>query len=230
MPTPPPDPCGRCGKVHVTRLGYASCSAHKSGMPDEPCRRDPIVGHTVCQMHGGATPGARQVAKRRLEFAATEGQVAQLLREADLPEQHPVDGLLEVVRHSGAMMRLLGHLVGGLATHPNSGEIWSMGEDGELVVRKEDSLYGPTSSGEAAPSVLVQMYERWTQIYGRACKLALDANIDERLVRNAEQTSEVMFRAIGDALEAGQLTPSQREAIVGSLAASLRKYGPVALK
>ncbi len=188
------------------------------------------MGASVCQVHGGSSPSTKLAAKRKLEFAATEGQVAALLREADLPAQHPIDGLLEVVRHSGAMMRLLAHLVGGLATHPAEGETWSMGEDGELVVRKDQSLYGPDHTGDAAPSVLVQLYEKWIAIYARACKLALDANIDERLVRNAEQTSEVMFRAIGEALEAGNLSVAQRESIVTSLAASLRKYGPMELR
>ncbi len=225
-----PEPCSRCGKPHLRYdgSGRASCAGHKSGSdPLEPCTKAPIDGATVCRNHGGGNPAVRAAAQRRLEFARTSGQVAELLREADLPEQHPIDGLLEVVRHSGAMMRLLGHLVGGLATHPNSGEVWEMGEDGQLVVRQEESLYGPTHTGDQAPSVLVQLYERWTGLYGRACKIALDANIDERLVRNAEQTSEVMFKAIGEALEAGNLEPAQREAIVGSLAASLRKYGPV---
>lgn len=188
------------------------------------------MGGSVCYSHGGHTPAVRAKAKRRIEFAQTEGAVAELLREVDMPAQHPIDGLLEVVRHSGAMMRLLGHLVAGLALHPTDmDESWSMDEDGNLRIRQEGSLYGPTSSGDAGVSVLVTLYEKWTGVYARACKLALDANIDERLVRNAEQTSEVMFRAISEALESGDLSPAQREAIVGSLAASLRKYGPLEL-
>lgn len=42
------------------------CSA-RSKRSGERCRRAPIVGGTVCTMHGGAAPQVRAAARRRLQ-------------------------------------------------------------------------------------------------------------------------------------------------------------------
>lgn len=175
--------------------------------------------------HGSGTKAARTKGKQKRAMVFAEGKIAQLLKECDLPEQHPLDGLLEVVRHAGAMMRMLGGLVGELTTHPSEAEeAWSMNEEGELVIRREGALYGPNHLGDATPSVLVSLYGLWSDRYARACKLALDANIDERLVRNAEATSEALFTAIGRALDAAELTPVQQGKLRGALAQELRRH------
>lgn len=221
--------CPKCGSLHwLTRK--PACRAHnKHG---GPCGRPPIVGGVTCTTHGGTSKVVRDAGKRRAHRAFIEGKVAQLLEECDMPAQHPLDGLLEVVRHSGAMMRLLAGLVGELAVHPSEAtESWSMGEDGELIIRKEGALYGPNHLGDAEPSILVELYGLWSDRYAKACKLALDANIDERLVRNAESTSEVLFSAIGRAIDAAGLNTKQKTALRATLATELRRVaGPVELE
>jgi hypothetical protein len=72
----------------------------------------------------------------------------------------------------------------------------------------------------------VLQYERWASLYMRACKTALDADIDERLVRNATATSNSFFRALSTALDAAQLGPEQRVAFTEAMAKELRKLGP----
>lgn len=161
-----------------------------------------------------------------MTFANTEGQVAELLRECDLPEQHPIDGLLEVVRHTGAMMRLLGYLVSELDLEPDISTHKT--EDGVIKVADDKAIWGLNHNEDQASHILVSMYGQWSDRYARACKLALDANIDERMVRNAEQTSQVVYIAVTRALEAATLTPTQAAAFSKTLAQELRKsLGPL---
>lgn len=165
----------------------------------------------------------------RYQFAAVEGEVAQLLRDADLPAQHPLDGLLEVVRHSGAMMRMLAHEVAKLEV---LGEVGGAeGEDGRWTFwMKNDSLTGVDHEGDQTAHILVTLYERWSLLYMRACKTALDANIDERLVRNAEATSEKFLRAFVAAVEAAKLSSAQAAVLRTTLANELRSISPIDAK
>lgn len=207
-----------------------SCTAHKKKTtPPEPCPNAPLAGTHVCRMHGGATPGAQMKARERLALMSAQGEIADLMRQVDVPDQHPIDGLLEVVRVSGAMMRLLTIKVGELNHAPGDIEL-AVSEEGDLLEMPKEGFWGLNHSREMTPHIYVQLLGVWSERYARACKLALDANIDERLVRNAEQTSEMMFRAVGDALDAAELTPAQRDALLASLAASLRRYAPLELQ
>jgi hypothetical protein len=169
-------------------------------------------------MHGGATPSVREAAARRASWEAAQGGISKLLVECDLPEQHPIDGLLEVVRHSGAMMRLLGYIVGDL----------EYDKVGTPDVKK---LVGYNHLTDQAANAYVGLYAEWADRYARACKLALDANIDERLVRNAEATTGVFFTAFEEALAEANLDPAQAQRFAKGLADRLRKVGgPLDLK
>jgi len=149
-----------------------------------------------------------------------EGRIAQLLRECEVENQHPMDGLLEVVRHAGAMFRLLAGMVGELDVLPGT-SIIGVNEDGSPAV-KNIGFTGYNHLGEEVPAILVQMYGLWADRYARACKLALDAGIDERMVRNAEMTSMIFFDAITAAIRDAQLTPEQTTVMRRSLAERLR--------
>lgn len=181
-----------------------------------------MEGGSVCQKHGGKSGHVKAVAERRIAFAEAEGKVAALLRECDLPEQHPIDGLLEVVRHSGAMMRMTGFLVAQLDDTPDI-TYYTDSENVRHYLSKNEALYGPNHMGDSVQHPLVIMYGQWADRYAKACKLALDANIDERLVRNAEATSGLMFEAFRKAVDAAQLTPAQGKALAQTLAVELRK-------
>lgn len=165
-------------------------------------------------MHGGSITSVKEAAARRASWEAAQGGIAKLLQECDLPEQHPIDGLLEVVRHSGAMMRLLGYIVGGL-------------EYDKKGVMDTEKLVGFDHLGDQRSNAYVGLYAEWADRYARACKLALDANIDERLVRNAEATTVVFMEALQDALKDANLDPAQAQRFTTSLADKLRKLaGP----
>lgn len=215
-------PVCHCGQVHLTRTGRPACRAH-SRHTGEPCKSPPIDGGTVCRMHGGAIGHVKRKAQHRQMVAFTEGAIAKLLKECDIgPDVHPIDGLLQVVRHSGAMFRMLSGLVGELDVHPDE-DVWTVDEAGEIYIRKPKALYGPDHKGDGAPHILVNMYAQWADRYARACKLALDANIDERLVRSAEATSSTLFNALGRALDSVDLQPEQIDMLQSALALELRR-------
>jgi hypothetical protein len=140
-----------------------------------------------------------------------QGGVAALLRECDLPEQHPIDGLLEVVRHSGAMMRMLGFIVSGLEA------------EGERALFSDRALARFDINLDQKQNIYVEMYGQWADRYARACKLAMDANIDERLVRNAEATTGIFLEAFQGALREAELDSEQAARFSAALADRLRK-------
>jgi uncharacterized heparinase superfamily protein len=66
------------------------------------------------------------------------------------------------------------------------------------------------------------MYDDERDRYARVCKLALDAGIDERLVRNAEATSERLFTAIRSALDKTAMPTDVARLFRENLATELR--------
>lgn len=223
--------CKDCGKIHKTRTGTQACKAHLSGSGKTlPCSRPPIAGGFVCRTHGGALKLTQIAATQRLALMSAQGEIADLMRECDIPEQHPIDGLLEVVRVSGSMMRLLTVKVGELAENPKIVEVLVEGKDGELSTKKvagNDALWGLNSRGEMAPSIYVDLLKVWTERYERACKTALEAGIEERRIRLAEDTSETFFNALAKAVLAAGINPEVRDQLHLALAAELRKSSNV---
>jgi hypothetical protein len=216
-------PCTKCNEIHT------GCTGHKKNAdPPRACRGNPVNGADTCHVH---TMGGKraEAAVERWRFAAVEGEIGKLLREADIPAQHPLDGLLEVVRHSGAMMRMLSLQCAALAER---GEVGVNDDDfgKPHYFMRSEGLVGVDHEGDGAPHVLVTLYERWSLLHMRACKTALDANIDERLVRNAEATSEKFFRVFAQAVEAADLTVEQQARLRNTLAAGLRAMSPIDAK
>lgn len=224
--------CQLCGKIHVTRTGTASCSGHLAGSPKTPCKKPPIAGHHVCRTHGGALKKTQKAAQERLALMSAEGEIATLMRECDIPEQHPIDGLLEVVRVSGSMMRLLTIKVGELKEDPQVNEILVEGYRGELTTKKvstEDGFWALNTNSEMVPHTYVGLLKVWSERYERACKTALEAGIEERRIQLAEDTSETFFSALTKAIESTGLEPSVRAALTAALAAELRKGAMIEL-
>lgn len=218
--------CAKCGKIHVTHWGNASCTAHKRGSdPLEPCSKEPRSQLTVCRNHGGNTILARQFADEKLGLLSAQGEIGQLMRECDIPEQNPVDGLLEVVRVSGAMMRLLTIKVGELAEDPSTNEILIEGKDGALSTKEvagRDGFWGLSKDSEMTVHPYVTLLRIWSERYERACKTCLDAGIAERQVNLAESQGELVGLAVKGILQALNLTPEQWEIAPRIVATQLR--------
>lgn len=218
--------CESCGKIHLTYWGTPACTGHlKNSGGKEPCSKNPIRGHHVCRTHGGALKTTQAKAEENLALMGAMGEIGQLMRECDIPEQHPIDGLLEVVRLSGAMVRLLSIKVGELAEEPEVREVLVEGGDGSLSTKRVtdgEAFWGLNARGEMTPSIYVQMLETWTGRYERACKTALEAGIEERRIRLAEETSETFFTALTKAFQIAGLDAATKAALTQALAAELR--------
>lgn len=191
---------GRCG-AHSRRTG-------------QPCRQWPVAGATRCRMHGGTTTRSLQAADRRIAERDRAKRIAELLADHDLGDDvDPHAGLLEVVRRTGAMMRVLGLLVGEL--DPDTIDL----HDGLYV----DKPVPMDSDGrEVVLHPLMGEYRSWTQDHAKACKLAIDAGIDERKVRLAEGQVTMLERAVADTLREVDMPAAVRQTFVQTLAAKLR--------
>lgn len=218
--------CEQCGKAHRKEDGSPLCIGHRSGRPDVPCGRSPIKGGTVCPSHGGSLGHVKSKALERITFASAEGEIAALLRSVDMPDQHPIEGLLEWVRHSSAMYRMLGHMVAELKRDPSIrvfATVDDKGKEHTVKIADEDGIWGVSHTGDAVPHVLVTLYRQWGETAAKAMKLALDAGIDERLVRIAENQTDEVFSALSRAVLVADLAPEQRQALMTALAEELRK-------
>lgn len=219
--------CDDCGKIHVTHQGSVACRAHLTGSGKTiPCKNAPIRGGSVCRIHGGSLKKTQMAAQERLALMSAKGEIGQLMRECDIPEQHPADGLLEVVRVSGAMMRLYATKVGELDEDPVVREVLVEGKDGSLTtkfVSDRLGLWGLDKDGEMVNHIYVNQLRVWSERYERACKTALEAGIEERKLRLAEDTSDLFFRMLSLAMVSAGFDDEARQRLQLALATELRK-------
>lgn len=218
--------CGHCGKIHKTWHGHAACKGHIVGSdPLEPCSKPPKGLTGYCRSHGAVGNLAR-ASDRKLALMSAQGEIADLMRECDIPDQHPIDGLLECVRVSGSMMRLLTIKVGELEEDTEIREsLLENLKTGEIKVQhtaSNDAFWGLNKDGERVPHIYVQLLKIWTERYEKACATALSAGIEERRIRLAEDTADTFFGALSKALAAVGLDPEIRSALNTALANELR--------
>lgn len=184
--------CQMCGEVHLTPRGFPACKAHtKRGA----FRANPVRGAAVCSKHG-MTGAVRAKAAQRVAEAKVSRTLGDLMREHDIPDQHPFQALLDLSRRMGAMTRSLEELVS---------EYRAEGHDDRL---------------QAA----LGLYERFGRLHAQVSKTALDANLDERLMRVTEDQVAVLFAATGAAMLAAGLSPPQQDAFRKALAQELDDY------
>lgn len=127
------------------------------------CGLPAMRGTTVCQMHGGRAPQVRAAAQRRLALAEGLKGVAQLVADNGLPE--PTE------------LHPAEHLLRGLA----------------LSAMLVEALANTVAAHDAKPGdSLSEAWERERERHARLAKATLDAGIDERLARVAEQQVTVL--------------------------------------
>lgn len=198
-----PCPNGKCDEMHDP----AKCMAHVKVRDDNgthvgnrPCKNSPKQGVDVCWKHGAKAKQVAVAADRNVKEAKVEARIQQWLDAKDLDPTNPVDGLLEACDTLGAVVGLLRAMLG--TQDPVSG------------------MFGTNRHGEQVPSVLSEQLRRWTKDYAQACKLAVDAGLDERRIR----LQEVQVHAVGAALnEAIDVLPVEhRDMFRVRFAAALR--------
>lgn len=187
--------CKKCNDPHITPWGDPSCVGHKKST-GKACRANPVRGATVCSKHGGQVGAVRRKAAERVAEEKITRTMGDLLRAHDIPDQHPFAALLEVSRRMGAMTRTLEQLVT---------EYRTAGEDDRL-------------------HAALNMYERFGRLSAQVSKTALDANLDERLMKIEEAKLDAVFTAVAAAMRRADLTPTQADAFRKALADELRGY------
>lgn len=213
MPPKPLIPvCNDCQLPHTTWHGYQACSGHITGTGKTvPCKKPPINGHRVCRTHGGAGANVKRAAQEKLALMSAQGEIAELMRDCDVEDQDPVTGLLEVVRVSGTMMRLLTIKVGELNEDPAVREVL-VERNGDMSTEERatrDGFWALTPSGEMRPHAYLELLRIWTERYERACKTAIDAGIAERAVKVEEEKVALFATALRGILSDLELTPEQ---------------------
>lgn len=157
--------------------GSGTCSLGAGWQTDHP-------GTGRCKWHGGASPSGSKAGKRK----SAEAAVATY----GLPvEVDPHDALLaEVHRTAGHVQWLAelvadierGDLVWGLAQEKTGGEDWG-------------------TTHKAGPNVWLDLYHRERAHLVKVAKAAIDAGIDERRVRLAEDQGEMIVQVLKATLQ-----------------------------
>ena len=180
--------CEDCGKEHTR------CKAHRRGSKKKtPCMSWPIKGLTVCKNHGGSSKRAREAAKNNLQ----EKRAAAIARTYGMPRDiDPHEALLEEVHRTAGHIAWLNDVIAGL--DPDS-LVWGVTQD---VYRGSEEFPGQDIFKEAKPNVWVDLYQRERAHLVRVSKACLDAGVDERRVRIAEQQGAIVARAMTGLLDA----------------------------
>lgn len=158
----------------------------------------PTNGTTVCRKHGAAAPQVRDKAAANVEELAVRAACDKLglSREMD-----PGEGLLELVREAAGNVEFYRQLVAEIPTHPEDDEL-TVDEDGPHYKHGAIGIYGRTyhqsgiPTGEAKRHILVTMYDDERDRFANFCQLALRAGVEERAVKLAEQTGQLIAQVL----------------------------------
>lgn len=196
--------CQKCGSSHENNRGTQTCAGHKSS--GAPCRAFPIHGARVCRVHGGSAPAVRRKAAERVALRTQGRKIGELLAEHEVHDLHPLEGLLDAVRRTSSMMRILGDL---------------------LAERSASGIDSAEGSHD-----LARMYSDWARLNAQVSKMALDANIDERIVKSAESTVTILTAAVERAISRAGIPLQHAVAFRKALGQELRRVagGPVEIE
>lgn len=140
------------------------CTGHRRD--GKPCGAWPMGGQTVCRMHGGASPQARNAARQRLEMAEAQRVTATYGVPRDVD---PHTALMEQVQASAGHVAYLGAVVGEL-------------QRDDLVRGVTRTVMLPDGSRRveisAAVSVYLQLYNEERDRLARMCATAIKCGVE----------------------------------------------------
>lgn len=220
-------PCVKCGRPHVAYDGYVpGCAGHvdEGDGAIRPCLNRPINGGSVCGTHGGRAPQVKAKAEARVNEAKARAAVERLNLRREI---HPNDALLEEVYRAAGAVAWLDQMVQSLESDDM---VWGRTEE----VEKGSGEYPGTDTTSAAElNVWVRFWQGERDRLVRVSKAALDANIDERRVRLAEQqgalVADVVKRIFGGVL-AVLVEAGLEERFVQVFHGALREVAPRELR
>jgi hypothetical protein len=159
------------------------------------CRQWAMHGLSVCWRHGGA---ASQVKARGAQRVAQWTARRELVRLGAAVDVHPIDALLEMVREAAGNVAFLRGRVSELDQQAG---LVALPSDADQLFRAE-GIYGPDHQGDGKRHILVAMYDEERDRLAKFAKLALDAGVDEKLVRIAEAQGQQLAGVVRAAVRA----------------------------
>lgn len=185
--------CVKCGQVHQR------CAAHRKS-DGRPCGRSPRRGESHCRQCGGNAPQVRRAAERRIQNAAVE----QAVRTLGLPRDiAPAEALLEEVQWTAGHVAWLRQRVQEIE---HAVLVWGVTDQ---VDKTATEFPGRDTTEAARPNVWLVLYQQERKHLVDVCKAALQAGVEERRVRLAEQQGEVLVGVIRAVLADLDLTAEQ---------------------
>lgn len=169
-------------------------------------------GQARCHLHGGGTPQARRAAGRRVAIEAARREALRLGGSVDA---NPLDVLLEAVREAWSNVAAYRLAVSTLDV--------TVSRDGAVAV--PEHFDDKDSRDPALAHILVDLYNSERDRATRYAKLAIDAGVEERLVRVQESQAAEAWAAVTAGLEEAVLTEEQRAAFTRGFARQLRAGG-----
>lgn len=177
------------------------CGAKKTGGVSGEGRGEPCTqwkgwgtnhaGAGHCRSHGGNSPNGKAFARRE----AANNALRTLRIETAID---PTEALLEALRVA----------------------CWREAGLRQMLTRRT-ALFGPDHLGDARPDVVAVMHAEALDQRAKIAKMAVDANIDERVVRLYERQADEIHRILVAGLDAAGLEGESRSRAEDAIAREL---------
>jgi hypothetical protein len=229
-----PTQCAQCGQPHATKAGNPACKGHTRA--GKPCGNDPMENQRVCRMHGGKSPRALAAAERR----GAEEQGRRALERFGVPRENLADPAPIFVELIGISAGLMDYylervrevedpdaLVFGVTEQADEDLItraWKSEEDDEDgdITELPPKAVSRKVKRQAGPITWLSLYDRERDRLAKLCVDALNAGVQERRVRMAEQDGARFNDALRAILGDLDLTPEQAARLPQVVPARLR--------
>ncbi len=183
------------------------CGA-KARSTGNPCKRAPVPGGKRCRLHGGASPQAKAAAEARLQLE----EAARAVGAFGLPREiDPRDALLEEVYRTAGAVDWLWTKVRELEP---SAVVWGLTE-----------RWDEGEKHKAVPNVWYDLWAKERRHLTEVCRVALQAGVEERKVRLAEQQGALLAGVIQAILGDLNLTAEQAAMVPTVVPRHLRLVG-----
>ncbi len=189
----------------------SKCKARKRN--GQPCGKWPRHGQQVCESHGGNSPRALAAAERRLQDEAAE----QAVQTYGLPvDVSPTEALLDEVKWTAGHVAWLRQQVQAIE---RDALVWGKTEE---VDKGAGEFVGVDVTHAAAPNVWLDLYYKERRHLLDVCKAAIQAGVEERRVRLAEQQGQLLASVIRAILDDLGLSAEQQAKVATVVPRHLR--------
>jgi len=181
----------------------------------------PGVGH--CKHHGGNTPAGNKYAARKYAEKLLGRERERFGGNPELVgDISPAEALLEEVRRSVALVRWLEQRI-AMWQYDSATPEEQLGWErlGGLPALMAETARGASSFTDEREWLMIYREER--KHMASISKMAIDAGVQERLVRLAEDQGRLLASAIQAVLDALNLTPAQHAIVPQVVPVILRK-------